>query len=402
MTRRAAGAVPDAVRPFGFRPSSWQDGGVTDASTAEEQIPPEAVWPAGAGRAAFSLLDVRAPVEVQKHALPGAHNLPILTDEERREVGACYHRAGHDAAVALGERLTAASREQRVDGWRSAIAAAEVPTALTCWRGGDRSGIAQRWLKGEVPRVRGGAKALRRFLMGRLDELVSTRRFVTVAGLTGSGKTEALHAVAAAAPCDVHVLDLEAFARHRGSAFGGHGEPQPAQATFENRVAMSLQLSDASVVLVEDEARHVGRVLLPKELWQRVKRAPIALLDGPDDERVARIAAEYVFEPGAAAPREVVKERLLRSIEKLHKRLGGAMAKACVEAIQQADVQDLWDTVAAHDPWIRPLLVDYYDRHYRQELQRYPREVAFQGDIPGLVAWLAAGGAHAAPKMSSA
>jgi len=247
-----------------------------------------------------------------------------------------------------------------------------------------------------VPRVAGGAKALRRFLMRRLDELVARRRFVTVAGLTGSGKTEALHAVAAAAPADVHVLDLEAFARHRGSAFGGHGEAQPAQATFENRVAASLQLSGASVVLVEDEARHVGRVLLPKELWQRVKRAPVALLDGPDDERVARIAAEYVFEPCASAPRAEVKDRLLRSIHKLHKRLGGAMARACVDAIERADAEGRWDDVEAHDPWIRPLLVDYYDKHYRQELARYPREAAFQGDIPSLVAWLAAGGAGSA------
>ena len=175
-----------------------------------------------------------------------------------------------------------------------------------------------------------------------------------------------------------------------------HGEQQPAQATFENRVAASLQLNAAPLVLVEDEARHVGRVLLPKELWQRIKRAPIALLDGPDDERVARIAAEYVFEPSGGAARAAVKERLLSSIHKLHKRLGGAMTQACVDAIERADDGDRWFSVEAHDPWIRPLLVDYYDKHYRQELARYPREAAFQGDIPSLVRWLAAGGAGSA------
>ena len=369
---------------------------MTGAADETAQIEPQQVWPRGAGAAAFRLLDVRAPVEVGKHALPGACNLPILSDEERHEVGACYHQQGHDAAVALGVELTAPHRAARVAAWRAEIAAGDGPTAVTCWRGGDRSAIAQRWLGGEVPRVRGGAKALRRFLMRQLDEHVAAARFLVVAGLTGSGKTEALHAVAEAAPAGVHVLDLEAFAHHRGSAFGGHGAQQPAQATFENRVAASLQLNAAPLVLVEDEARHVGRVLLPKELWQRIKRAPIALLDGPDDERVARIAAEYVFEPSGVAARAAVKERLLSSIHKLHKRLGGVMTQVCVDAIERADDGDRWFSVEAHDPWIRPLLVDYYDKHYRQELARYPREAAVQGDIPSLVAWLAAGGAGSA------
>ena len=352
------------------------------------EIEPRDVWPAGAGSAAYGLVDVRAPVEVRKNELPGAANAPILTDDERREVGACYHARGHEAAVELGVRLTAPHRGARVDRWRGIIDSAAKPTAVTCWRGGDRSRIAQRWLGGEVPRVRGGAKALRRFLMARLDEQLVERRFLVVAGLTGSGKTEALHAVAAAAPGGVHVLDLERYARHRGSAFGGHGEQQPAQATFENRVAASLQLAAAPLVLVEDEARHVGRVLLPKVLWQRIKQAPVALLRGSDDERVARIAAEYVFEPTRQGSRAAVKARLVGSIQKLHKRLGGAMAQACLAAVEDADDDARWWTVEAHDPWIRPLLVDYYDRHYRQELARFPRDAAFEGSIPELVSWL--------------
>ena len=361
---------------------------MSSADPSSAFIDPHDVWPRGAGVAAYRLIDVRAPVEVQKNELPGAVNLPILTDDERREVGACYHQRGHAAAVERGLALTAPRRAARIAGWQELVDADSAPTAITCWRGGDRSAIAQRWLGGAVPKVRGGAKAMRRFLMSRLDEQVADRRFVVVAGLTGSGKTEALHAVAAAAIPGVHVLDLEALARHRGSAFGGHGEQQPAQATFENRVAASLQLSDASLVLIEDEARHVGRVLLPKELWQRIKSAPVALLDGPDDERVARIAAEYVFEPTRTAPRAEVKARLLSSLDKLHKRLGGALAQACVDAVERADDDARWLTVEAHDPWIRPLLVDYYDKHYRQELGRYPREVAFRGGLGGLTAWL--------------
>ena len=68
------------------------------------------------------------------------------------------------------------------------------------------------------------------------------------------------------------------------------------------------------------------------------------------------------------------------------------MAQACLDALEHADHDDRWHTVEAHDPWIRPLLVDYYDKHYSQELKRYPREVAYQGGIAGLVSWLQDGG----------
>ena len=88
--------------------------------------------------------------------------------------------------------------------------------------------------------------------------------------------------------------------------------------------------------------------------------------------------------------RDAVKQRLLGSVGKLHKRLGGKLAQSCAAAIEAADDGDAWFSVGAHDPWIRPLLVDYYDHHYRQELARYPRDVAWRGDIPGLVRWLAA------------
>ena len=45
------------------------------------------------------LIDVRAPVEFEKGALPGAINLPILDDEQRRQVGTAYKTAGREPAI---------------------------------------------------------------------------------------------------------------------------------------------------------------------------------------------------------------------------------------------------------------------------------------------------------------
>lgn len=40
------------------------------------------------------LIDVRAPVEFQQGAMPGAINLPLMNDDERAAVGTCYKRQG--------------------------------------------------------------------------------------------------------------------------------------------------------------------------------------------------------------------------------------------------------------------------------------------------------------------
>ena len=56
-------------------------------------------------REARPLIDVRAPSEYARGALPGAVNLPLLNDEERAAVGTTYKRRGRAAAIELGHRL---------------------------------------------------------------------------------------------------------------------------------------------------------------------------------------------------------------------------------------------------------------------------------------------------------
>ncbi|HEX7023023.1 MAG TPA: hypothetical protein VF171_09215, partial [Trueperaceae bacterium] len=97
-------------------------------------ISPAQLYPAGGTSAAFRLLDVRAPTEVARGALPDAINLPLMTDEERHHVGIRYKEAGQQAALALGYELVGPDLERRTARWREACAAS--PTAVACWRGG--------------------------------------------------------------------------------------------------------------------------------------------------------------------------------------------------------------------------------------------------------------------------
>jgi tRNA 2-selenouridine synthase len=358
--------------------------------TVTAQISPEEVFVEGAGSAAVQLLDVRAPIEVARCGIPSAVALPILDDAERQLVGICYREHGQDAAVRLGVELTAARREIRVAAWRDAADRAGRPVALTCWRGGQRSRIAQEWLGSDhVPRVQGGTKAIRRFLMQQLELQVHKTKSVVISGLTGTGKTDLLHAIADVAPAGVHALDLEGLAHHRGSAFGGFPDGQPAQQTLENRLAAEMHLAGPRMTMLEDEARNVGRLELPEYLWSTAKQSPVVLLEATSEERVARIAREYVFEPTHTLGRSHVRESLERNLSKLAKRLGGVRLRDCMGALSSADCADEWGTVEAHAPWILVLLEQYYDPFYQRAMDRMDRPIVFKGRADAVLEWFA-------------
>lgn len=67
------------------------------------------------------LIDVRAPIEFEQGAMPGAINLPLMMDDERAAVGTCYKRQGADAALALGHRLVCGDIRQQRRGTESRV-----------------------------------------------------------------------------------------------------------------------------------------------------------------------------------------------------------------------------------------------------------------------------------------
>ena len=119
-----------------------------------------------------ALLDVRAPVEFSQGALPGAVNLPILDNEQRHEIGREYAHSGQQAAIDMGLNMATDSvRQQRIDTWTAYIRQ-HPNVVLYCYRGGLRSRYTQQWLDDtgtRVPRLTGGYKAARRFLLDQLQ-----------------------------------------------------------------------------------------------------------------------------------------------------------------------------------------------------------------------------------------
>ena len=138
------------------------------------------------------MIDARAPAEFVTGALPSSINLPLMSDDERHQVGLRYKNNGQQSAIELGYKLIHGEiKQQRVDAWR-AFMAANPNGVLYCARGGLRSQLTQEWLAEagvECPKVEGGYKSLRRFLHQYLMDYCATNMFTILSGMTGTGKT---------------------------------------------------------------------------------------------------------------------------------------------------------------------------------------------------------------------
>lgn len=329
------------------------------------------------------ILDVRAPVEYVEGHIPLSHNAPILTDEERHLVGLAYKNEGNETATRLGHSLVTPHKAARVAEWIGFLQSQPTPV-LTCWRGGERSRIAQEWIKEagiSALRMQGGYKALRHELLNRFS--VPFTGF-SLSGLTGSGKTEFIRSLNHPA-----ALDLEAYANHRGSAFGGHANnPQPAQATFENALGLALVRahSPERKILMESESRLIGKVVIPSPFFERMRAVPRLILETSWPERTDNIFREYVLEPLKKIPQEEHKQTLISAVDAIRERLGG---------LKHSEVRKMIDNAFStapekerHSPWIEALFKHYYDPMYEYALKNFGGQIIFRGTAPELKHWL--------------
>lgn len=338
------------------------------------------------------LMDTRAPIEFARGSFPGAVNLPLMTDEERAAVGTCYKRSGQEAAIALGHQLVSGSiKANRIAAWAD-FAQKHPGGMLFCFRGGLRSQIVQRWLADEAgivyPRVSGGYKAMRHFLMAATERLSRQLGMRVLGGMTGTGKTELLQRLSQS-------LDLEACANHRGSGFGRRVSGQPAQIDFEHRIAirlLSMEAQGVGEMIVEDEGHFIGSCSVPEVLYGRMQQSPLLWLEDSLENRENRILQDYVIaqraEHDAAYGDEAAARfanHLLDSLLRIRKRLGGERYERARAMMQEAlAIQAADGNAEAHRQWIGLLLREYYDPMYvHQKAQKLSRIVAI-GDADTL------------------
>ena len=253
---------------------------------------------ASADLASFdAIIDARSPSEFAEDHLPGAINLPVLDDEQRRIVGALYVQSSALEARKLGAAMAARNIADHLDRWITDKPRDWQPLVY-CWRGGQRSG-SLAWFLDQIgfrtAKLQGGYKGFRAVVRQDLADWPARIDFRVLAGRTGSGKTRLLQALAAEG---AQVLDLEALACHRGSILGGlPGQPQPTQKAFDNRLWQALRALDASrPVFVESESKKIGRLQVPDALIERLhQHGQVLRVDMADDARVRLLLEDYGF-----------------------------------------------------------------------------------------------------------
>lgn len=293
------------------------------------------------------LIDVRTPAEFEHGHIPGAHNIPLFSNEERVKVGTTYKQQSREDAILLGFDLTGSKWSGFI---RSALEISpQKKVAVHCWRGGMRSG-AMAWALGlygfEVYLIQGGYKNYRRWVLQQFEVLYN---LIVLGGMTGSGKTHILHELTQQGQ---QIIDLEELAQHQGSSYGTLNKMvQPTQEQFENNLAGQLYRQDKTkTIWLEDESQTIGKRFIQKPLWLQMRRAPLINLQVPHQQRVSALAAEYG---------SLDKEFLIACTQRIHKRLGPEQTKHAIAAINENRMED----------FVRLVLV-YYDKTYRNGLSK--------------------------------
>jgi tRNA 2-selenouridine synthase len=302
--------------------------------------------------ATHPVIDVRSPSEFSRGHIPGARNIPLFNDQERKEVGTAYKQVNKEAAMYLGldfagRKLVKLAKE----GEKSA--GKDKRLLVHCWRGGMRS-KSMVWLFETMGitcyLLEGGYKSYRRHVHLEFKKPLD---LIVVGGCTGSGKTDILHYLDRKGE---QIIDLEGLAHHKGSAFGALGEhPQPTTEQFENNLFHKLTGLDRNRhVWIEDESRNVGKCVIPGEIYTMMKESRILFLDISRELRAGHLVRHYAgFD----------KEELKTCIMKISKRLGGDRAREALDSVEKEEFNNT-----------AMITLHYYDKAYMFSLEKNHKE----------------------------
>jgi len=290
------------------------------------------------------IIDVRSPAEYAEYHIPEAVNLPVLSNEERAEVGRLYHQVSRFDARRLGAAMVARNTAAHLETFFTPHPE-HSRFLLYCWRGGQRSRAMALILHAvgwDVTVVAGGYKSYRAHVRESLARLSPQLRCHMLTGLTGSGKTAILRHMAAQGR---QVLDLEGLGGHRGSLLGEEPDrSQPSQKHFESLLLEKLERFDLTKpVWLESESKRLGRLWLPEPLWQAMLRATVYEITFPAVERAAFLLREYPH--FVAAP-----EALMDKLQTLKEPCGGKQLAA-------------WNDMIGAGQWPE-FVVSILERHY--------------------------------------
>ncbi len=286
-------------------------------------------------------IDVRSPLEFAHAHITNAKNICLLNDEERKIIGTIYKQDGNQAAVIKGYSLVGNKFSFFIQ--EALKIAPQKEINIYCWRGGLRSNIMAFVLHTagfKVNLLRGGYKAFRAWTS---EVLNIPKTIKIIGGKTGSGKTLVLEALQNKGQ---QVINLEALANHKGSAFGALGQlPQTSNEQFENNLAMQWHTVNPQQTLwLENESRTIGSNVIPLPVYNLMRVATTIDIRLPLDQRINYIMQQYAC---------FSKTDLETCTKKIAKRLGNLRLNEALEHLQNNNLH-LWAA----------MMLAYYDKSY--------------------------------------
>lgn len=298
----------------------------------------------------WPLIDVRSPGEFEKGHIPGAVNIPLFDNAERAHVGTVYKQQSREKAIEIGYRIVTPKLQHYIDAALNMAPGKKV--CVHCWRGGMRSQAFAQHLHDngftDVFVLEGGYKTFRNYL---LNFFASPFKLIILGGFTGSGKTYILKELR---NLGEQVIDLEALACHKGSAFGAIGQAaQPTVEQFENNLFnLWRQLDPAKTIWVEDESHDIGGVKIPMPLFLQIRKAPTYFVEIPKEMRAKLLVKDYSI--GDC-------EKLTGAISRISKKLGGLEAGRAIDHIQSGQLYEA-----------AMIALNYYDKSYLKGVRMRP------------------------------
>jgi tRNA 2-selenouridine synthase len=301
------------------------------------------------------LIDVRSPSEYYKGHMPNSINIPLFDNDERSIIGTIYKKEGREKAVIEGLKILEKKIDFLLDNLFISIDKHKIIQDVNnnksliriyCSRGGMRSrSIA--WLlekyRMKPVTLNGGYKKYRRWI---LDSFSKKWNIVIIGGKTGTGKTRLLSLLD---KYNYQTIDLEGFACHRGSTFGGLGmKEQPSNEKFENKIGEKLySFRSINNIFIEAESANIGKCKIPHELFNQMKSSRRIEIIRSESNRLDELIDTYSG---------FKKEELQESVLRIKKRLGPQRTKIALESINN----EKWDLVCRS-------VLDYYDKCYEYE-----------------------------------
>ena len=310
------------------------------------------------------VLDVRSPAEYAHAHIPGAYSFPLFNDEERKQVGTAYKQQSREQALKLVLDYFGPNMRKMVEDAESIAAKHSNTNTLLvhCWRGGMRS-AAITWLLNlygfKIYTLSGGYKSFRNWV---LQQFTIPYPFHILGGYTGSAKTLLLQELKKKGE---NIIDLEALAMHKGSAFGANPNlPQPTQEMFENLLAFNLfdAAKNNKPIWLEDESQRIGNINLPGTLWSTMRAANLWFINIPFQHRLNYITDDY----GKLTPNQIVE-----AIMRIKSKLGGLNTKNAINYVLENNTKACFS-----------ILLEYYDKAYHKSLYNRTAAVNLVHDVP--------------------